>query len=211
MKTRNRRRSRAALFSMIDVFVCYSVVLLMILNQPVADQQKAVEAKKAEVAALEARVADLRATRDETESDIAFAQGQIEVEREHLAQKQRDYQDWDIVVSKFVGYSDLTREPDYHFYLRTSGIYSSASKTKWSRSGLKKWLTDVASQVPEDKTTDVVFYAENGANDMVISTRQMIDEINKDEARIIAHYVVLPPGVAAGPNQNIHKKQGGGK
>ncbi|NBS42104.1 hypothetical protein EBS80_05630, partial [bacterium] len=162
-------------------------------------------------AALEKRVADLRADRDEAEADVTYVQGQIETERERLEEKQQAYQNWDVVVQQFTHYAALDREPDYHFYVRSNGVYSSASTAKWTKAGLKAWLTDVAAKTPPGSTTDVVFYIENGANDLYIYERSVIDELNASGVRIVSHSVILPPGVRAGPDEMIHANQGGGK
>lgn len=214
-----RRRSNASMFSMVDMYMCFAMVMLAILEEPQSTVDRRIAAKKEQLALVEQKVEEKRAERKtvetENEARIAKLEGEIESAREQLARRQQAYQDWDIVVQRFMEYSKLTREPDYHFYLRTSGIYSSANPTqKWTKKGLAKWLSNVAERQASGETALVVLYTENGANDRYGEAMDIVNEINKKqtEERIDTFFILLPSGVKAGPGDHIHAdKKGGGE
>jgi len=106
-----------------------------------------------------------------------------------------------VVVDRFRRYSDVSAEPDFHFYLRPNGIYSSQSpQKKWTKEGLKKWLEEIST---DGRKPYVVFYIENGANDQVVAVREVVDAINRPDQRVIMSTVTLPSGVVAGQGTHL--------
>lgn len=214
-----RRRSNASMFSMVDMYMCFAMVMVALLEAPrnAVDQQ--IAERKEQLARIEKKVEEKRTERKavetENEARIAQLEGEIESAREQLAKRQQAFQDWDIVVRRFMEYSKLTREPDYHFYLRASGIYSSANPTqKWTKRGLARWLSDVAAQQAPGETALVVLYTENGANDRYSEAMDIVNDTNKkgEEKTIDTYFILLPSGVTAGPSDHLHTdKKGGGK
>ncbi len=208
------------MFSMVDMYMCFAMVMLAVYTKPQNAIEEEYKAKQEQIAMAEKQLETFKtkakAERKSIEEDHALRMSQIdgetEVAREQLAKRQKDYADWNIIVQEFVRYAKLPKEPDYHFYLRQSGIYSSTSAKKWTKSGFETWLSELAKKTPQGSQSDMVFYVENGANDAYIYSRNAIATVNKKQGEaILGRYVILPPGTRAGPSTLIHKEQGGGE
>jgi len=220
-----RRSSRAPLMAGMDMFICFAAVLFVILGQPQAEIDQQIAQKEEELKLLDQVVDTRREERreletqtrqavdeaqarskraeEEAQAKVAELEREIASTREQLAKRQQSFADWDVVVDRFRKYSDVNYAPDYHFYLRSGGIYSSMRPSdKWTAAGLKSWLEQIISE--SEREPYIVFYMENGANDQVRTVRQVVDEVNRPTQRVIMSTVTLPSGVVAGSGYHLN-------
>ncbi len=206
-----RRKSRSPYIAAADMFACFAVVMLLKLleqSHVLPDPQVVQEERRLEMVqqAVEERKEERRAEEKKKKERLAEAEAEIQKSKAALAERQKEFQNWDIVVRRFSEYSNLTREPDHSFFLRTSGIYTAGNSKKWTKDGVTRWMKEMAAGHTRENAILVAVYTENGANDFYRVLMDAIDAANEPAYRIDSFFILLPSGVKAGPDQMIHPK-----
>ena len=220
---RRRGPGRALYIALADVMMCLAGRLILEYNMDkvkLEEQILQLEAKKTEVEQqivdAEAKVVDVnqRAIDEqarlekETAEKKAELDGRISDVESQLAQRQDDFQNWDLVVHRYNMGGEpggFPRKADAHLYLRESGAYRDGKRGKMTNDELRAWLKEqgASSETRRDHRTVIAVWTENGANDQWLRLVSVMNESGVKDALLTTYIddIILPSGVPANASQ----------